>query len=226
MESRRGSQIARKASALLNGFWQNRRAMAAVEAALIIPIFLMFSLGSYEAIRYVNMSRRLTTLANSMATMITTRVQPVNGDDVLFAFNSAMVIFPDVLSDPARGSTNWSNYLSMTISNVLFTPTVNGCTTGCTYKANIDWSIGANASRSCTVAPLSVANSTISSLTTLPTDVFNPGSLIVVDLSYPFVPQFGGQYIPSITIHRSAYLQPRYMSSVSIVNTGGPYGKC
>jgi len=226
MEYRDGSQIARRASALVSGFWQNRRAIAAVEAALIMPIFLTFLLGSYEAIRYVNMSRRLTTLANSMATMITTRVQPVNGNGVLFAFNSAMVIFPDVLSDPARGSTNWWNYLSMTISNVLFTPTVAGCTTGCTYKANIDWSIGANASRSCTIAPTLVADSTISSLTTLPADVFNPGSLIVVDLSYPFVPLFGARYIPSITIHRSAYLQPRYMSSVSMVNTGGTYGKC
>jgi Flp pilus assembly protein TadG len=226
MESRSGSPIARKAGAVVNGLWQNRRAMAAVEAALIMPIFLMFLLGSYEAIRYVNMSRRLTTLANSMATMITTRMQPVNGNAVIFAFNSAMVIFPDVLSDPTRGSTNWWNYLSMTISNVLFTPTVAGCTTGCTYQANIDWSLGTDASRSCTIAPILVADSTISSLTTLPADVFNPGSLIVVDLSYPFVPLFGGKYIPSITIHRSAYLQPRYMSSVSIVNTGGPYGKC
>jgi hypothetical protein len=114
----------------------------------------------------------------------------------------------------------------MTISSVSFTPTVAGCTTKCTYTPSIVWSLGTNVTRSCKVPPVSTSDNSNPSMTTLPADVFTANSLIVVDLVYPFVPLFGTKYIPPIAIKRSAYLQPRYLPSVTMVNTGGPYGGC
>lgn len=211
---------------LLARFTRSPSAASAVEFAIIFPVFVLLMLGGFEIVRYITVSRQLTYAANSMATMLAERTSAVNGNGVIFAFNSAMITFPQVLNDPARKNTNWYNYMSITLSSILFTPTVNGCTSGCTYKANVDWSIGTNGSRSCSVAPVSAPSTSTPSNTTLPQDVFTAGSIIVADVVYPFVPILALNFVPSITLRRSVYLQPRYLNKIPMANTGGPYGGC
>ncbi len=76
-------------------------------------------------------------------------------------------------------------------------------------------------SRSCGVAPVPAASDKAEpSLTTLPPDVFTSGSLIVIDLAYTFTPVFGSAFFPSVTLRRSAYVQPRYLTSVSYSGPG------
>jgi Flp pilus assembly protein TadG len=209
-------------------FVRANAALTAVEFALVMPILLILLLGGVDLVRYINMARQLTYLANSMATMIAERTTSLNGNDVTFAFNSALVAFPEVLNDPARHGAPWNTYLSLTLSSVQFTQTVPGCKFACSLKASVMWSLGTVASRSCTVPPLRTSDNTKPSLITLPKDVFNQGTLIVADVSYPFVPTVGTAILPSVTMTRSIYLQPRYMTTtgVTMTNTGGPYGGC
>ncbi len=210
-------------------FARSNSALTAVEFALVMPILLILLLGGVDLVRYINMARQLTYLANSMATMIAERTTSLNGNDVTFAFNSALVAFPEVLNDPARNGVAWNSYLSLTLSSIKFTPTVTGCTSGCTYTASVMWSLGTVNSRSCAVAPLPTVDNTKPSLTTLPQDSYTNGSVIVADVSYPFVPTVGTSILPSVTLSRTIYLQPRYMNNspyITMTNTGGPYGGC
>jgi hypothetical protein len=183
-------------------------------------------LAGFESVRYIDISRQMTYLASSMATMITERTSAVNGNDVYFAFNSALVTFPQVLNDPARSGTAWNQYLSLTLSSVVFTPTIPGCTSGCTYVASVAWSLGTISARSCSIPPIATSDTSLPSYTTLPQDVFTAGSVIVADVVYPFVPLLATRFMPSITLRRSVYLQPRYLTNVPMNNTGGPYGAC
>jgi Flp pilus assembly protein TadG len=196
-------------------FTQSTSAVTAIEFALVSPILMILLLGGADLVRYINMARQLTYLANSIATMIAERTTALGSNDATFAFNSALVTFPQVLSDPARHSVAWNTYLSMTLSSIAFTPTVNGCTSGCTYTAAVKWSVGTVSTRSCSVAPLKTPDSTRPSLTTLPQDIYTSGTVIVADVSYPFVPMVGNSFLPSVTLRRSVYLQPRYLPSIS-----------
>jgi hypothetical protein len=68
------------------------------------------------------------------------------------------------------------------------------------------WTTG---SRSCGLTLTAALNTAGYSASTLPTGVFGPGSIIVVDVSYTFTPTFGAAYMPSISIERSAFMAPR-----------------
>ena len=207
------------------GFLKCRAGLAAVETAIILPFLLLCLLAGFETVRYINMTRQMTIVANSLASMLSTRTSAAQFNDVVFAMNSTLVTFPQVLGDPARGGTTWYQYMSLTASSILFSPTVNGCTSGCTYKAKVDWSLSsAGNTRSCSVAPASASDTAAPTLATLPSDVFTAGSLIVVDITYPFVPIFGSTFFKPITFRRSAYLQPRYLAKIPLVSSSG--GNC
>jgi Flp pilus assembly protein TadG len=215
-----------RCSRAVSDFCRSRSATSLIEFGFALPLLLFLTFAGFETVRYINFTKQLTYLANSMATMIVERTTPVNGNGVIFAVNSALVTMPAMLSDPARNGAAWFNYLSLTLSSVVFTPTVAGCTSACTYTAKVAWTYGTISTRSCTVAPVAVPDTAPPSLTTLPQDVFNAGSVIVADVSYPYVPLVWGKFLPSITLTRSIYLQPRYMTAIAMVNTGGPFGIC
>jgi hypothetical protein len=212
-----------RSTGVLARFARAETAIVAVEFAIIMPTLIMFTLGAGEVSRYVNVTRELTNLAYAEADLVAERPSgsaTMSILDIVFVEEATPINFPAILPDAARkgysGNQGWSNDIQFTISSVIFSPTVTGCTSSCTYKGAVAWSLSSNASpRSCSTAPTSVADGMEPSLTTLPADVFTSGSLIVVDLAYTFTPVFGSAFFPTVTLRRSAYLQPRYLSSVS-----------
>ena len=60
-----------------------------------------------------------------------------------------------------------------------------------------------------------VADSARPSPTTLPTDTYGPGSVIVVDIDYTYLPLVANRFLSGIQIKRSFYIQPRYVSVVT-----------
>jgi hypothetical protein len=133
-----------------------------------------------------------------------------------------MVIFPQMLQDAARKGISWKNDISISIAGVLFTGKPAGCTpSNCSsYDANVVWNSGPN-KRTCGVLLTPAPDTATPSPTTLPTDVFGPGSLIVVDIVYNYAPIFGSVFTKlfgsplfgTIPIARSAYLAPRYVQA-------------
>jgi Flp pilus assembly protein TadG len=207
---------------LIGTFIKSGRAVAAIEFAFMMPVLILFMLAGVETVRYVNTSRQLTEFVYSAASLIAERTSNITLNDIIFGKTSVVVTFPGILSDAARKNTVWSTDMQYTASSIVFTPTINGCTSNCTYNAKVAWTFGANP-RPCNVSLTSVSDSASPSPSSLPADVFTSGSIIVVDLIYTYTPIFGAQFVPIIQMKRSAYLQPRYLTSISYTNsTGNP----
>jgi hypothetical protein len=123
---------------------------------------------------------------------------------------STMVIFPEILQDAAQKNISWNKDISIAMASIGFTPKATNCTSNCTYTANVVWTNGSPA-RTCGNPLNPVADSAPPTNTTLPTDAFGPGSLIVVDVAYNYIPMLGLGIVTAIPIKQTAYLAPRYV---------------
>ena len=203
----------------LLAFLRRQEAVTTVEFAFIVPILLLLLLMGFDSGRYVLATQRIQEVANSVAEMLSqtdkavSPITPVEtGDGVVqdsdlhYYFDSAMATYPDVLSVANNTGALWWELLTVQMTSVKFSAAPKGCTSACTYTPSVVWTTGA---RSCGMTITAVPDTNAYSASTLPTDVFGPGSLIVVDVSYTFTPTFGAAYLPSIPIERSAYMAPR-----------------
>lgn len=199
-------------------FVRDEIGMAVVEFALIFPVLLLLLLALVEVSNLVTANRRLQVVANAMAQMITqSSTGVVNYVDIQFAVNSTMVLFPLVLSDSAQKGISWGNDISVTISSIVFSLQNSQCTSNCIYNANVAWS-GGGQRRPCNFN-LTASNDTAApSLTTLPTDVYGPGSLVVADIVYNYTPSIWPNVLPTIRLSKSVYLQPRYIPPTSYIH--------
>jgi len=241
-------------------FPRDCRAMAAVEFAIVFPVILALMAGAFELSQAVQTAHQLGTLANSISTMlattfpctkstatpsVTSTTACTNGPqpmgvvtyiDLHYAFDSAMLIFPLVLSNSYSKGVAWGNDISISMAGVSFTPTVSGCTSGCTYKANVVWT-GASEKRACGTNPTSVPDTAEPSPTTLPADLFYtvttptgtaaPLFAVVVDVNYAWTPLIFSSFFGTIIMQRSAYITPRNVSQIkySIVTGDDGFGK-
>jgi hypothetical protein len=201
-------------------FWRARQAIAATEFALVLPLLLMLMLGSVEVSRVIIAARSVTAVATTAVEMLSQNgTGNVSYVDLHFASDSTMVIFPQILQDAKQKGISWKNDISISMAGVCFgsSPTTCACMPTCTY-ANVVWNSGSN-KRTCGVNLTSAPDTAAPSKTTLPADVFGPGSLIVVDIVYNYTPMFGSVFTAlfgsplfgTVPIARSAYLAPRYI---------------
>jgi len=168
--------------------------------------------------------------------------------NLLYAHDSAMVEFPQLLRD---SGSNWGTDISISIAGVVFAPTSTSCigsgSSSC-YAAYVNWYAqnGAGAgTRTCATVFAATADTSPQSATTLPSDLFDPVPIpssttgnpsstyaqplfeIVVDVSYTWRPSGWRStlgWLPSLTITRTSYLSPRYVSQI-VYKGAGNYGK-
>jgi len=203
-------------------FFHDRRGLALVEFATLFPVLVLLLFGAYDLSRGADAVRGLTRLSNSIATMLATNTTGyVNYTNLHYAFDSAAVVFPEVLRDAASKNIAWRNDVSISMAGVGFAPTVVGCTVGCAYVSQILWTSG-SMNRACGTSPVAVAdNSAESNPLALPDDLFTPVAtpsganlppnfVIVVDVKYTWSPLIARAFLPSISFQRSAFLVPRY----------------
>jgi len=215
-------------------FGTDTRAVSAVEFALIFPVLLILMIAGTQLVTYINATRKVELLAQSISQMLSqaqppqnTTVATVNAADLHFSFDSTLVLFPYLMKDAPRQGLQWWQDITITFASVAFTQTASNCTgttdlSNC-YAANVVWtSTGTSGGnyRPCTPAQLPADNAAPPSRTTLPRSVFGPGSLIAVDVVFNFQPSFGARFIPAVRIARSMYVQPRYAALVNFDTTG------
>lgn len=216
------------------GFIGDTRAVSAVEFALIFPVLLILMLAGIQLVTYINATRKVELIAQSISQMISQAQPPqnstiatVNATDLHFSFDSALVLFPYLMKDAPRQGLQWWQDIAITFASVTFTQTASNCAGGTDlsncYAAKVVWTstgtTGGN-HRPCTPAQLPADNTAAPSRATLPRSVFGPGSLIAVDVVFTFRPSFGARFIPAMRIARSMYVQPRYASLVDLDTTG------
>jgi Flp pilus assembly protein TadG len=206
----------------LGSFARNRAGVGAVEFALILPVALLLMLMGFDTARFVLSTQRIEEIANTAAEMLAQT--PVNSSAILandgtvsdgdlhFYWDSALFLYPDAAAAAQAQGVAWSTQLVVNMTSITFVASPSGCTTGCTYKAKVVWTT--NNYRPCGSTISAVPDTTAPTPSTLPTDVFGPGSIIVVDVRYTWQPTFGAAYLPSFDIARSAYMSPRNVNIV------------
>ncbi len=188
----------------------DRRGAVAVEFALITPVLLTIVLSLSDVTNAVIAWWRLTAAAGAIAFIATTYAATPNNTNVLTlkqATTASTAVFAVV---PALATAPASTY-GVTISSVVMTPSVPGCTRNCAYRANTAWSAvlqGTAPKRPCGQLG-SVPDGQPSTPTTLPLDAFTPAPVLVVDVTYDFTPIFTNLFGSGLRFTETAYLAPR-----------------
>jgi Flp pilus assembly protein TadG len=194
-----------------------RQGVAGLEFALILPVFISMVTGFFDISNGYVASLRVNLCAQAIDQIATaeaagsTTANTINMLQISAAASAAYAYLPNLssASPPAFG---------VTVSAVAMTPTVSGCTSGCTYTAHVAWSGNYQGTlgtlRPCdTVQGTSVITETTDtvtpSATTLPSDDYSAASLMVVDVTYTYTPTFFSFLTSSFQIHQSAYFAPR-----------------
>jgi len=212
-------------------FFSDRRAVSAVEFAFIAPLAIMLLLAGFDMSRFILATERCSAVANAMAQMLsTTPVSAlaqtpgdgvISSSDVMDIANSAWFIFPESLAESVTSGQAFGAVLQGNMASVRFTATPAGCTTNCTYTPKYVWTYAAGPdARHCGGATITaVADTAPYSPTALPANVFGPNSLVVVDIFYTFRPTLGARYLKSIKIQRSAFLNPRFATTIEAADS-------
>ena len=188
----------------------DHRGVSAIEFAIGAPVMILLLLAGVDSARYALAVRRIEQVTTTIGQMVSVNtLGTVDPTDIQFYESSAFAVFPLVLSDSTTRGVLWNTDLALTVSSVKLS------TSGSTKTANVSWSTG-SALRSCTKAPTMVSDTAPPSPTTLPTDAFGTGSIIVVDASFTFRPTIASPYLPTIAIIRSFYVQPRFVTSITL----------
>ena len=199
-------------------------AVSAVEFAIWAPVLCIVMLVGIDITRYAIATGRISDVASTIGEMLSVNTSgTVNYIDLQFYHDSAMVIYPQVLVDAHQQNVSWSNDMAITMTSVAFTATPPLCTSACSYVPRVVWSSGNNP-RSCIVPMTSAGDTSTPSPKTLPQDVFGATSLLVVDIVYTFKPIFAGRLLNNLTISRSFYVTPRYVSTVGYKIVSGDPG--
>jgi len=214
-------------------FLGDTRAASVIEFALILPVLLILMLGGIQLVTYIDTSRKVGLIAQSISQMISQAMPPsgstvatVTAADLHFSYDSTLVLFPYLLKDAPRQGLQWWQDIAITYAAVAFTQTSSNCTGGdlsACYTAAVAWTSSGTTGgnyRPCKVPQLPAADTTPPNRTTLPRSVFGPGSIVAVDVVFNFRPTFGARFIPAVRIARSMYVQPRYAALVNFDTTG------
>ncbi len=197
-----------------------RKGVGAVEFAFTAPILITLLCGGFELTRYIKAVRQLTAASTALAGMIAQNTSgSVNDTDLLFFRDAVMIAYPDVLADAAAQNKTWTNDIQVTMSSINFSLTNQNCKSNCTYQAKVAWSGGSN-TRPCSTLLTSASDDAQPTTTTLPSDTFGPGTLIVVDIVYTYRPIVATQLLRPLSLSRSFYIQPRYVSSIAYSPNG------
>ena len=214
---------------LLGPFLVSERGTSAIELAFVLPVLILLMLAGFQLVLYINATRKVERIADSISEMISQATPATTGSttatvsalDIHFTYDSTMVIFPYVLKDAKQKGVSWWQNITINYASVQFTQTATTCGSNADqsacYVANVVWT-GAGAAgtgaRPCIVPQLAANDTATPTNTALPRSLFGPGSIIVIDVTYTFVPTFGARFLPPLLIKRSAFIQPRYAALI------------
>lgn len=198
-------------------FLRSTRGNAATEFAILVPVMLMMLLTGYELMSAIGASTRATYLATSLAEMLSQSTLTLSTADADRIIETAPVVDPDILRYAKRNNRSdiWK-VADVTLSSVLFTPLVAGCTVNCAYRGDLLFSYSQQGpTRPCgQVVPDSTP---MPGSSTLPAEVFGPGSVVVVDVKVPYMPLVSDIFGADFSFQRTVYLRPRYVDRINYV---------
>ncbi len=193
-----------------------RRAVAAVEFALMLPLLLVCLAGATDVSLAIITARKLTVAAQDVAMIASTMavqastLGSLSGQQAWQATTAPFALFPEWLGTQPGP-------FAITLSGVDFSAA------GAGYTATTQWSVanplGRTRLRPCG-SLAAVADGAPVTLGSLPASVFGPTSLLVADVSTTFTPIFTSIFLGSVPMSRSAFISPREDNGVVLSGTG------
>ena len=194
--------------------WGETGGVSAIEFALIAPVFILLLLGGADLLRYIRVTGQVEAVTSSIAELIAENDSGAVTDvDLRFYRDSAMLIFPGLLVDAFRQGKPWGSTISISMASVDFGAAQSNCGNPCIYVPKMVWSGGSNP-RSCSIPMIAADDASQPSPTTLPAHIYGPGSFVVVDVVYPFKPLLQTTLFSGLTIRRSFYIAPRFVTLI------------
>ncbi|MDB5532311.1 MAG: uncharacterized protein JWO28_626 [Hyphomicrobiales bacterium] len=190
----------------------DRRGVAAVEFALILPLMLTLYLGTSELTQGVMASRKATLVARALSDLVGqlaagNAMTDTEATNIFNAATAVMSPFP-------------TSSLKMTITSVEFV--ANAAATN-KYDAKPRWTIIRNGGTARPCAKLTaVANTVKPASTNMPNGMYQSGSIIVADVSYTYDPPFGkallewSQTASVVNMSQTTYMRPRNQTLIGI----------
>jgi Flp pilus assembly protein TadG len=196
-------------------FARAREAVSAVEFALLAPVLAIMLGGAVELSGAITASNRSTFVADAVAEMVSRVDHTITETEMKnFAVTSAL-IDTDIIRYAKATNKDVESAFKITISSVQFKPKKLDCLLfTCKYDAEVVFSYSLNGTaRSC--GKLTSAPANAQTLSTLPANVFGPGSLVVVDVETFYTPTTPVRISDTISFKRSSYFRPRYLSRIN-----------
>ncbi len=101
-------------------FARANRGVALLEFALVAPFLIALLFGSFELTRFINTTRQISNLSNSVAQLFAQSTSGTISDtDLHFAIDSTMVTFPNVLGDAHNQGIYWWQDIYVAMSSVI-----------------------------------------------------------------------------------------------------------
>lgn len=197
----------------------DKRGIAAVEFALILPFMLLLYLGTAELTQGIMASRKATLVARALSDLVAQLAAGSNmtNTEATNVFNAATAImspFP-------------TSALKMTVTSVEFVTNASA-TNG--FDAKPRWTLVSNGGTPRVCAKLTaVANTNKPTSDTMPNGMYGSGSIIVADVAYVYDPPFGRAVLEwsntasVINISQTTYMRPRNQTIITMASgvTGG-----
>ena len=207
----------------------DKRGVAAVEFALILPLMVVLYLGSSEVTQGVLASRKMAivsrTLSDLVAQQPTATTAPCTAAGLCDSTMTSIFAAASVIMSPFSVSAlgDGTSSLTMVVSSVEFVANATSpapATASNGYEAVVRWSKSAASPnvgtvRSCVGKLTPVSNTTAAALTNLPSGLYSSGSLIIADVTYKYKPTFGGTLLAwsstdsSVSMKNTTYMRPR-----------------
>lgn len=198
-------------SARRPGLGADRRAVAAVEFALLAPALVGIALALYDSTNAAITLWQVASGAHAVALIATdlaatpALTNTLTQAQAIAASTAVYATLPALRTAPA-------GQFAVTLTSVAFTASPAGCAgAACTYAAHVAWSAtlqGNAPARPCgTLAP--VPDGAPPSPTTLPADAFSAAPVLIADVSDQFIPLLTTPFAAAFTMRDSAYLATR-----------------
>lgn len=201
---------------LTKRFLRARHGASAVEFALISPVLLLIFVATIDLSRAVTAANRASFVADTIAELVSQADHTLSSDELDGFMLLAPLIDPDALRYGRQtGIKNLQQLVGVTISSVAFSKTEATCTAGCNYLGSVVFS------RSNTTAnwPCGMVTARpddgIGKSTTIPTSLFGPDSLVVVDVVAYFRPLFLTRFSFLKSFNRTSYYRPRTQARIN-----------
>lgn len=192
---------------LLRRFRRNRKGVAAVEFALLLPVMITIFFGVVEISMMLNARATVTNVASVTADLVAQRTT-VTGSDITNAFNAASVI---LYPNPSAGAT-------IEVYSIVDNGTAQGKVAWSCQMANGQTGTGPTAvpkdeHGNDTKGGEMIAQSNLDPITGLP-KYGSSGSVIIGKIIYPYTPiyRIGANNEPMISVF---YARPRRVASIA-----------